>query len=176
MQRPKLIDYKLPAWAMSYLINSDASGLTDEEKNKVDDFVRNEINSNGWPQFHVVCPDNESYFSWQNDIDGPLGADVYDCKVIVDFVKPGCKVNEIAIKAKRYKDGPNTYHNVKIWINGVKMVHLKGVYGYERQYIETAGRWLEENGFLEFEGRRPILWRYCEENGIEFEDYTNDNY
>ena len=176
--KAKIINYRLPNWALPYLINSDPSGLSDEEIDKVDKFVIQEIQG----CFNVTMPDGESYFAHTNDIDN-LGADCYDCPVIVDIIEPGCHLYSITVKAKRSfnsKEG-NTYHNVKIWVNDVKVAHLKKVYGYGNQYLETAARWLEDNQFItdrerHNNGCRELLSRCCEERNIEFTDDTNDNY
>lgn len=101
----------------------------------------------------------------------------------MDIIEPGCHLYSIAVKAKRwFRAGEgNSYHNVKIWVNDVKVAHLKKVYGYGSQYLETAARWLEDNKFItdrerHNNGCREVLWRYCKERGIEFTDNTNDNY
>lgn len=181
MQKLKIVEYRLPDWALPYLINSDPSGLEDADIEKVDRFVAAQL-ARGYAQFHVTMPDGEKYFAHSNDIDG-LGADCYDCPVIVDVIQPGCKIQSIRVKAKRWfnsREG-NSYHNVKIWVNDVKVVHLKKVYGYGNQYLDTAARWLEDKQFITDRERynngcREALWRYCKERGIEFTDDTNDNY
>ena len=78
----KIIEYRLPAWSLPYLINSDPSGLSDEEIIKVDTFVSRQLCQKGFDTFIVTSPDKDSYFYWHNDIDN-LGDDVYDCLVIV---------------------------------------------------------------------------------------------
>ncbi len=148
MQKLKIIDYRLPSWALPYLINGDPSGIENADVEKVDAFVANQLAS-GCRQFHVTMPEGESFFAHYNDIDN-LGANCYDCPVIVDIVRPGCEIQSITVKAERWfneREG-NSYHNVKIWVNDVKMVHLKKVYGYGTQYLETAARWLENSGFI----------------------------
>ena len=181
MQKLKIIDYRLPSWALPYLINSDPSGLEDSDIEKVDRFVAEQL-ANGCAQFHVTTPGGEKYFAYTNDIDN-LGSDCYDCPVIVDVIEPGCPIQSIRVKAKRWFNSweGNSYHNVKIWANGVKLVHLKNVYGYDKQYLETAARWLEDNKFItdrerHTNGCRERLALYCEDRKIEFTDNTNDNY
>jgi hypothetical protein len=76
-------EYIIPSWAICYLINGDASALEDEEIEKVDQFVNDQLELENIECFNVTPPDGESYFNYRNDIDGTLGADVYDCQVIV---------------------------------------------------------------------------------------------
>jgi len=72
------IEYKLPAYWASYLINGDASGLLDKcqdspeqsEQATIDQWLESEGN----PHF-VDC--GEQYFSWSNEATS-LGGDVCD--------------------------------------------------------------------------------------------------
>jgi len=81
-KKPEVYNFVVPTWALSYLINSDPSGLSDEEIKKVDKFAdevykltKSDISmGSGW--------DNEGYFKWRNDIDGSLGANVVDVEVV----------------------------------------------------------------------------------------------
>lgn len=40
----------------------------------------------------------------------------------------------------------NTYHSVRIWINGEQVVCLPFQYGYGEQFLQTALDWLREQG------------------------------
>ena len=66
------IEFKIPEWALTYLINADSSNLTEDEVEKIDNFVQDN---------HIVvtaCPnETDGYFSHTNDIDN-LGSTVYD--------------------------------------------------------------------------------------------------
>lgn len=59
--------------------------------------------------------------------------------------------------AKRYG---NTYHTAQVLINGVSVHKSEEQYGYGQQYEQTAGMWLEANGYMP--GRKPNqpLWQY----------------
>jgi hypothetical protein len=57
----KTIEYTLPEFWASYLINGDASGLEDSEQNEIDEFLKNENLG-----FCLSCSD-ESEFKWRND-------------------------------------------------------------------------------------------------------------
>lgn len=71
------IEYTLPAYWASYLINGDASGLEDGEQATIDAFLAREGNPN-----LVDC--GESYFSHSNDAT-ELGGDVCDYTALVEM-------------------------------------------------------------------------------------------
>jgi len=74
----------LPEWALSPLINGDKSGLTSEESVILDDFIKDQVQSSPeYNKFIVTMPEEESYFSWTNDIVRGQGGNVYECKVIL---------------------------------------------------------------------------------------------
>lgn len=83
MQKLKIIDYRLPSWALPYLINGDPSGIENADVEKVDAFVANQLAS-GCSWFDVCPPAGEPFFSWHNDIE-TIGATCYDCPVIVGY-------------------------------------------------------------------------------------------
>lgn len=175
-------NYRLPEWALPYLINGDDSGLTDEEIQEVDQYIQSQLTRAGVNYFDVSLPEgSEPFFSHNNDIKNQ-GGTVYDCKVLVEILKPGDKIRLIRIKAKRWfanGDG-NSYFNLKVWVNDIKVANLKKVYGYGDYYQDKAAKELEKTGFITLErhsnGSFTRLWRYCQENHIEFTDDTNDNY
>lgn len=70
------IEYTLPAYWASYLINQDASGISDEDKRQADEFLAEK----GLPGA-CSCSD-ESRFSWRNDATN-LGGDVLDFVFLV---------------------------------------------------------------------------------------------
>lgn len=81
-KKPEVYEFVVPEWSLPYLINNDPSGLTEDEIKKVDKFAeevykltKSDISmGSGW--------DGEPYFKWRNDIDGSLGANVYDVEVV----------------------------------------------------------------------------------------------
>lgn len=71
---------RVPSWAMPYLVNGDATGLSPAEISAIDNLVK----SYG-PEFNMV--NEEPYFAPRNDLggeEGSLGSDVYD----VNFYPP----------------------------------------------------------------------------------------
>jgi len=85
------------------------------------------------------------------------------------------KMRSLNIIGRRWfeRTNGNTYHTAQIIIDG-KTVHKTGVrYGYGSQYNQSALEWLQENGYIGIPG--PVsLWRWCDENGIEYEDMVMD--
>ena len=61
------IKYTLPEFWASYLINGDASGLEDGEKEEIDAFLKNENLG------HCLTCSDEPFFTWRHD-GGNLGA------------------------------------------------------------------------------------------------------
>lgn len=61
------IEYTLPEFWASYLVNGDASGLSDNEQEEIDAFLKNENVG-----FCLTCSE-EPFFAWRHD-GGPLGA------------------------------------------------------------------------------------------------------
>lgn len=57
----KFVEYTLPAHWASALINSDTSGMTDEEEQELNEWLEDEK-----PGYCVGCSD-ESFFTWRND-------------------------------------------------------------------------------------------------------------
>lgn len=76
---------RIPTWALSYLINDDASSLSSEEKILVDLYRAKrtqEICSLVHSPLHSIIfdPEDNSYFSWENNVN-QLGGEVVDCHV-----------------------------------------------------------------------------------------------
>jgi hypothetical protein len=73
---------KLPTWSLSYLVNADPSGLTDEDVKLVDAWCdRNNV--------QLVCPINDSVEADMQPYFTPFPAfgkacDVIDCIVLCD--------------------------------------------------------------------------------------------
>lgn len=57
----------------------------------------------------------------------------------------------IHIEGRRWFKG-NTYHSVRIWIDGKQVAFLPYAYGYGDGYLQTAAAWLCENGYPGTEG------------------------
>ena len=80
------IDFILPVYYASALVNNDFSGLEDSEVKLLNDFINNGVKKYG--QFWCLSADTEnSYFSPYNDLPGMrnIGADV--CNYIFDITK-----------------------------------------------------------------------------------------
>lgn len=72
------IEYTLPAYWASYLVNGDASGLSDAEQAEVDAFIAKESK----PRALSFVSVGESYFAHRNDANS-LGGDVADFTAIL---------------------------------------------------------------------------------------------
>jgi hypothetical protein len=61
------IEAKVPTWAMSYLVNNDATGITDEDKQQVDQWVEQtraalkEASPGAWYEFIDSCQESGSF-------------------------------------------------------------------------------------------------------------------
>jgi hypothetical protein len=73
-----LIDYDIPEWALSSLINGDDSGLEDEDIEKINKFNQKVISQYGNANFMMGDMEGEDNlgFMHSNDIDN-LGSNVY---------------------------------------------------------------------------------------------------
>ncbi len=94
-----LIEYEVPEWSLSALINGDYSALSDEEENKLNKFIKQVSSKHGNANFMLGDIENKDNlgFKHKNDIDN-LGSDVY-----VLYIKPS-KLNES-------KEQHKVYHN-----------------------------------------------------------------
>ena len=63
--------YRIPDYFLAALINDDYSGLSDQEEKELNTWLKN-VNPG-----HATCPDDESFFSHNNDINN-LGSNCYD--------------------------------------------------------------------------------------------------
>ena len=67
----------------------------------------------------------------------------------------------------------NTYHTVRVIVDGEWIYSSPRSYGYGSQYAWTAREWLRQNGYLpEIEGES--LSTYCHVHGIAFIDECID--
>lgn len=73
-----LIEFDIPTWAVSALINADESGLSDEDQAKLNAFVQGVVDKYGNANFMLGDVDGKDDLGFQhsNDIDN-LGSDVY---------------------------------------------------------------------------------------------------
>lgn len=70
-----IIDFVIPNWALSALINADMSGLTDEDEAKINKFVDKTVAKYGYAIFSLPEDDElDLGFKYSNDIDN-LGSD-----------------------------------------------------------------------------------------------------
>ena len=60
-------------------------------------------------------------------------------------------MKSLHIEGRRWfqKTYGNTYHSVRIWIDGNQVACLPYQYGYGEQFLQTAWEWLGHNGFPE---------------------------
>jgi hypothetical protein len=73
------IMYRVPEWALDYIINGDCTNLTEQEIGMTDLFIRRER------IIMVSIESEEPYFSHSNDIGG-LACSVYDCNCLVSVI------------------------------------------------------------------------------------------
>lgn len=57
------------------------------------------------------------------------------------------------IEGRRWfqKSYGNTYHSVRIFLDGKQIAHIPQSYGYGDQYLQTAREWLRSNGYPDME-------------------------
>jgi len=69
--------------------------------------------------------------------------------------KPAKKYPQIHIEGRRWfqKTFGNTYHSVRILVDGKQVCYLPFTYGYCEQFLQTAWEWLAANGFPELDER-----------------------
>ena len=97
--KENLVDFDVPEWAMSALINDDRSGLSDEDEAKLDEFINDVVKQYGNAHFMLGDIDGEDNlgFKQSNDIDN-LGSNVY--RVYID---PSKQLNEKAESEEQRK-------------------------------------------------------------------------
>ncbi len=63
----------------------------------------------------------------------------------------------------------NTYHSVKVYVDGVLVGAVPFQYGYGDQYMQSASSILVNNCEFIPKGLEDkfILWRWCKEKGVE---------
>ncbi len=86
-KKPAKIDYEkieftVPEWALSYLINNDGSGLEEEDIEKLNKFSNKVLEQYGSAHFSTVSEESEG-FQRSNDVDN-LGSDVWTVAILAD--------------------------------------------------------------------------------------------
>lgn len=73
-----LLEFKIPDWSLSAIVNGDFSGLSDDDEDKLNKFLDRLTEEYG--NSNLMLPPNERdlepHFTWRNDVDGHLGANV----------------------------------------------------------------------------------------------------
>lgn len=80
-------------------------------------------------------------------------------------------MKQLIITGRRWfqKSCGNTYHSAEIFVDGKQIEGVSYAYGYGNHYLTTALKKLQEQGFLkDMDESKKSLWRYCEDNGIDF--------
>lgn len=79
------------------------------------------------------------------------------------------KIQSIDVIAKRWfqKSYGNTYHRVRVFVNGQEIGTSKITYGYGDHYVQTAMALLKEQGFIKDADEMTPLWSYCRKKGID---------
>lgn len=95
----ELVEYTIPTWAVSSLINGDDSGLEDEDIEKIDNFIQKVLNRHGNALFMLGDKSEESDFSPYNDIDN-LGSDVTTL-----YIRPSKNFAKGGTTKKKFKKG-----------------------------------------------------------------------
>jgi hypothetical protein len=99
----ELVEFIVPNWALSALINSDESGLTDEDREKLNAFVNDVVSQYGNANFMLPGEgEMELGFLRSNDIDN-LGS---DCSRLL--INPSAGVDESELDLSKV-DNPNAY-------------------------------------------------------------------
>lgn len=75
----EILDFKIPEWALSALVNDDYSGLSEEDEAKIKKFREQTAEKYGNASFYPAGEEDEDYsygFCWRNDIDN-LGSNCF---------------------------------------------------------------------------------------------------
>ncbi|GAG14197.1 unnamed protein product [marine sediment metagenome] len=73
------IEYAIPEWAICYLVNSDNSGLSEQEIEQLDRFWKYE------QLISISVTSENAYFARVNDVDN-IGCNVYDCNCLCEVI------------------------------------------------------------------------------------------
>ena len=86
------------------------------------------------------------------------------------------RVKSIEIWAKRWfqKSYGNTYHAVRVYVNGEFIGSSKITYGYGDSYLQTAEEVIKKAGYIKLKKANESLWSYCREKNIKLKYYATD--
>jgi hypothetical protein len=100
----ELIEFDIPNWAISPLINGDESGLNDEEQERLDAFVQDVMSKYGNANF-MLADENELDLGFlrSNDIDN-LGGEASKL-----LIRPSSGMNEVDKVDLSKMNNPNAY-------------------------------------------------------------------
>lgn len=70
-------DVKLPTWSLSYIINGESSGITEDDKKMVDEYMAQFTGGD----VIVDVSDEEEYFTWSPEFG--LACNVVDATILV---------------------------------------------------------------------------------------------
>ena len=85
------------------------------------------------------------------------------------------KPKSIFVQGRRWRDSSgNTYHTADIIVDEYEVYTTPITYGYGDHYVQTAGEWLVEQGYLKGDTARRPAWTLAREQGIDF-DYEAQN-
>jgi hypothetical protein len=73
MKKSNLVEYVVPNWSVSALINGDYSGLNDEDEKSLDSFIERVSNECGNAMFMLGDKSDDYEFSHRNDVDRYAG-------------------------------------------------------------------------------------------------------
>lgn len=162
---PVFAEYTLPASWASYLVNSDSSGLEEDEIKEVDEFVNNEMKNNSFESFNCTGTSDEPYFKRSSDANN-LGGDMLDYTFLVSS---GKKIEEVL---KNDKDEDEILP-ITLLVEGKEVefhFHQNGFYGasikkddgshstytyFHKNHRGVDDKQFNENTLMEMNTRKP---------------------
>lgn len=156
----ELLEFTIPDWALSSLINGDDSGLEDEDIEKLDKFVKKTVAEYGNANF--ILPrdkDIELGFQRRNDIDN-LGN---DCSLL--YLRPSKKYDE---GGKTDDDDAKFESDYLAMKNHIK----KGIGTIDEDYIEETWSNISDINYSDIEDK--LIKRLKADNLIEDSEIEED--
>ena len=137
-----LLDFDIPTWAVTSLVNSDNSGLEDDDIEKLNKFTDEIVAKYGNANFMMGSDEEmESQFKYKNDIDGVLGADV-----VTMYLQPTKKF----AKGTTIKGLPTKQQVFNYWNNQINK-DPKKVGGYwDSTMLDINSTLMSENAIQHF--------------------------
>lgn len=124
-----------------------------------------------------VCP-------WTGDAlpeDGDDAGDGCACGNCDRNADPDTVPKSITVVGRRWfqRSAGNTYHTVRVLVDGVTRWTSERTYGYGDQYLQTAAEWIYASGIIPQPVKRggmlPPLWSYVRDTlGVAFEYWAED--